>query len=68
MVKYSQIDLPLSWACGARTDDAVRLEQTRLDVWTSRNTARRRSRRADDHKLAACKTLGKCVLRSSRVA
>ena len=32
MLKYSQIDLPLSRACGARTDVTGRLEQTRLDV------------------------------------
>ena len=35
MLKYSQIDLPLSRACGARTDDTGRLEQTRLDVRTT---------------------------------
>ena len=28
MLKYTQIDLPLSRACGARTDDTERLEQT----------------------------------------
>ena len=33
-IKYSQIDLPLSWAWGARTDDTGRLEQTN---WTSLN-------------------------------
>ena len=35
MLKYSQIDLPLSRACGARTDDTGRLGQTRLDVRTA---------------------------------
>ena len=34
MLKYSQIDLPLSRACGARTDDTARLQQTN---WTSLN-------------------------------
>ena len=32
MLKYTQFDLPLSRASGARTDDTARLEQTRLAV------------------------------------
>ena len=44
---YSNIDLPLSRACGARTDVTGRLEQSRLDVWSPRNKARRRPRSKD---------------------
>ena len=57
MLKYGQIDLPLSRACGARTDDTERLEQTTGRSSNNENDLAALTRRAAKDELAACKIL-----------
>ena len=57
MLKYSQIDLPLSRACGARTDVTGRLEQTRLAVLYVSRPDPVEARATRPYELAACKAL-----------
>ena len=61
MLKYhytqGQIDLPLSRACGVRTDDTGRLEQTRLVIRQVRRLNDAQDGATRITKLAECKTL-----------